>query len=129
MPWSWISLLARSSLSDGRVLKEGDVISLDGTSGKVFAGEVPVVDSNVVRHFEGVKVDDPVVEAVTALLSHADRVSRLEVRANADTPQDAARAKRFGARGIGLCRTEHMFLGERRELVEDLVLAKGRFGT
>ena len=121
-----VDLTARQiSLSDGRVLQEGDVISLDGTSGKVFAGEVPVVDSSVVRHFEGVQVDDPVVEAVSALLAHADRVSRLEVRANADTPQDAARVKRFGARGIGLCRTEHMFLGERRELVEDLVLAKG----
>src|SRR6478735_5313393 len=110
-------------LEDGRVVKEGDIVSLDGTSGEVFAGTIPVVDSAVVRHFEGIEVDDPVVDAVSALLTHADAVRRLEVRANADTPEDAARASRFGASGIGLCRTEHMFLGERRQLVEDLVLA------
>ena len=56
-------------------------------------------------------------------MAHADRVRRLRVRANADTAEDAARARRFGAQGIGLCRTEHMFLGERRELVEHLILA------
>jgi pyruvate,orthophosphate dikinase len=111
-------------LDDGRVLKEGDTISIDGSSGEVFAGTVPVVDSAVVRHFEGVAVEDPVVDAVTALLEHADRIARLEVRANGDTPEDAVRARRFGAQGVGLCRTEHMFLGERRVLVEDLVLAK-----
>ena len=110
-------------LEDGRVLSEGDTVSLDGTTGEVYAGEIPVVDSAVVRHFEGTDVVDPVVDAVSALLTHADAVRRLEVRANADTPEDAARASRFGASGIGLCRTEHMFLGERRQLVEDLVLA------
>jgi pyruvate,orthophosphate dikinase len=62
------------------------------------------------------------------LLRHADATRRLAVRANADTPEDAARARRFGARGIGLCRTEHMFLGERRELVEALILADGPAG-
>jgi pyruvate,orthophosphate dikinase len=107
----------------GPFLSEGDLISLDGTSGEVFAGAVPVVDSVVVSHFEGRQVDDPVVDAVAALLRHADGVRRMEVRANADTPEDAARARRFGAQGIGLCRTEHMFLGARRVLVEDLVLA------
>lgn len=110
--------------ADGRVLREGDVISLDGTTGQVFAGGVPLVDSAVVRYFEGEKPGDPVTVAVAAMLEHADSVRRLEVRANADTPQDAARARRFGAAGIGLCRTEHMFLGERRVLVEELVLAE-----
>ena len=57
-------------------------------------------------------------------LRHADAVRRLEVRANADTPEDAARARRYGAQGIGLCRTEHMFLGERRALVEAMILAR-----
>jgi len=108
----------------GTVVREGDVISLDGSSGEVFAGAVPVVDSAVVRYFDGKQVDDPVVDAVAALLHHADGVRRLDVRANADTPQDAARARRFGAQGIGLCRTEHMFLGARRVLVENLVLAQ-----
>ena len=109
----------------GPVLHEGDVISLDGTSGEVFAGAVPVVDSAVVSYFDGKEVDDPVVDAVAALLAHADGVRRMDVHANADTPEDAARARRFGAQGIGLCRTEHMFLGARRVLIENLVLATG----
>jgi pyruvate,orthophosphate dikinase len=107
----------------GPVIHEGDLISLDGTTGEVFAGAVPVVDSAVVRYFDGRQVDDPVVDAVALLLGHADDVRRMEVHANADTPDDAARARRFGAQGIGLCRTEHMFLGARRVLVENLVLA------
>ncbi len=108
----------------GPVLAEGDVISVDGLTGEVFAGAVPVVDSAVVRHFDGETVHDPVVEAVAVLLAHADGVRRMDVRANADTPHDAARARHFGAQGIGLCRTEHMFLGDRRVLVEHLVLAE-----
>ena len=113
----------RVQVRGGPTLEEGDVISVDGLTGEVFEGAVPVVDSAVVRYFEGDSVDDPVVTAVAALLEHADGVRRLAVRANADTPDDAARARQFGAQGIGLCRTEHMFLGERRVLVERLVLA------
>ncbi len=110
--------------TDGTVVKEGDVISIDGTTGDVFLGEVPVMDSLVVRHLEGDDVaDNVVVDAVDRLMKHADDRRRLGVRANADTPEDAARSLRFGAEGIGLCRTEHMFLGERRELVEHLILA------
>jgi pyruvate,orthophosphate dikinase len=106
------------------VVSEGDVISLDGTAGEVFLGEVPVVASPVVHYFEtGELGGDVLVESVHRLLSRADEVRRLRVRANADTPEDAARARRFGAQGIGLCRTEHMFLGERRQLVENLILA------
>jgi pyruvate,orthophosphate dikinase len=108
----------------GRVLREGDVVSIDGTTGEVFLGAVPVTDSPVLRHFEGrADESDDLVEAVAFALENADRVRRLEVRANADTPADAARARRLGAGGIGLCRTEHMFLGPRRELVERLILA------
>ncbi len=115
--------------ADGTVVREGDVISIDGATGEVFLGEVPVRPSPVVRYFEG-ELDtstvgtEPVVLAVDRMLATADRVRRLRVRANADTGADAARARRFGAEGIGLARTEHMFLGERRSLVERLVLAE-----
>ncbi|MGD9959583.1 pyruvate, phosphate dikinase [Nocardioides sp.] len=110
-------------LRGGRVIHEGDVLSIDGTTGDVFAGEVQVVDSDVVRLFEGKAVDGELASAVEMMMEHADGLSRLSVRSNADTPEDAARARRFGARGIGLCRTEHMFLGERRLLVENLIVA------
>ena len=112
----------------GKTVVEGDVISIDGSTGEVFDGEVPVVDSFVVRHFEGKQVDEPLVEAVTRLMDHADSTRRLAVRTNADTAEDAARARRFGAQGIGLCRTEHMFLGERRQLVENLIVADDEAG-
>jgi pyruvate, orthophosphate dikinase len=109
----------------GAVVNEGDVISIDGTSGRVYLGEVPVQPSPVVQYFEGTlgKDADPLVAAVDRLATHADEVRRLGVRANSDTPEDSERARRFGAQGIGLCRTEHMFLGDRRQLVEDLILA------
>ncbi len=113
------------TLPDGTVIGEGDVISIDGTTGEVYLGEVPVSDSPVVRYFDGTidGTGDELVAAVDRIMGHADRVRRLAVRANADNPQDAARARRFGAQGIGLCRTEHMFLGDRRLLVEKLILA------
>jgi pyruvate, orthophosphate dikinase len=108
----------------GIEIHEGDLISIDGTSGDVFLGEVPVVDSPVVRYFEsGSTEGDELVVAVDRLMRHADESRRMAVRANADAAEDAARARRFGAQGIGLCRTEHMFLGERRQLVEQLILA------
>ncbi len=109
------------------IINEGDVISIDGSSGAVYLGEVPVVDSPVVQYFEGeLKPEDgdELVQAVHRLMSHADDRRRLGVRANSDNPDDSARARRFGAEGIGLCRTEHMFLGERRQYVEDLILAE-----
>ncbi len=112
----------------GIVVEEGDVVSIDGSSGKVYLGEVPVVPSPVVEYFEGrmhagADDADELVKAVHRIMAYADRVRRLRVRANADNAEDAARARRFGAQGIGLCRTEHMFLGERREMVERLILA------
>ncbi len=115
-------------LRGGRVLHEGDLLSIDGTTGEVFAGEVPVVDSDVVRLFEGKAVDGELAGAVEMMMTHADSLSRLRVRSNADTPEDAARARRFGAQGIGLCRTEHMFLGARRLLVENLIVADDEDG-
>ena len=114
------------SATGGITVHEGDVISIDGTSGVVYLGEVPVVASPVVEYFEG-KLDpssDELVAAVHRLMTHADQRRRLGVRANSDTGEDSARAVRFGAQGIGLCRTEHMFLGERRQLVERLILAE-----
>ena len=116
------------STPDGTVVREGDTLSIDGSTGEVFAGEVAVRPSPVVRYFEGtMSVDEggPVVAAVDRLMGVADKHRRMQVRANADNAPDAARARRFGAEGIGLCRTEHMFLGERRELVERLILAEG----
>lgn len=111
----------------GETVNEGDVVSIDGTTGKIFLGEVPVMPSEVVRYFEGTldpeQADDVLVRAVHRIMTHADDRRRLAVRTNADTKADAARARRFGAQGIGLCRTEHMFLGDRRELVERLILA------
>ncbi|HEX7161924.1 MAG TPA: pyruvate, phosphate dikinase, partial [Trebonia sp.] len=111
---------------DGTVVSEGDVISIDGTSGAVYLGEVPVVASNVVQYFEEELAPDAdeLVAAVHTIMSHADAARRLGVHANADNGPDCARARRFGAEGVGLVRTEHMFLGERRQLVEDLILAE-----
>ncbi|MGC4928789.1 pyruvate, phosphate dikinase [Streptomyces sp. DT117] len=112
----------------GKVIEEGDLVSIDGSTGKVYLGEVPVVPSPVVEYFEGrmhagADDADELVAAVHRIMAYADRVRRLRVRANADNAEDALRARRFGAQGIGLCRTEHMFLGERREMVEKLILA------
>ncbi|MCW2543905.1 MAG: pyruvate, phosphate dikinase [Frankiales bacterium] len=114
------------TLRDGAVVHEGDVLSIDGTSGEVFAGEVAVTPSPVVQYFEGSLAaadGDDLVQAVHRLIGHADAARRMKVRANADTGEDAQRARRFGAQGIGLCRTEHMFLGDRRQLVETLIVA------
>lgn len=112
---------------NGAIMEAGELISIDGTTGEVFRGEVPVVPSPVVQYFEGTlapDAGDELVASVHRLITHADEVRRLGVRTNADTADDAARARRFGAEGIGLCRTEHMFLGERRESVERLILAE-----
>lgn len=110
------------------VARDGDVISIDGSTGEVFAGEVPVVDSEVAQYLAGdVDGDAPdapdLVRSVHRLMGVADRTRRMRVRANADTAEDAGRARAMGAEGIGLARTEHMFLGDRRKHVEDLVLA------
>jgi len=97
----------------GIVIKEGDWLSLDGTTGEVFAGQLPTV------------VPDLADEHLVQLLAWADAERRLGVQANADYPVDAERARRFGAEGIGLCRTEHMFFeAERLPIVQAMILAQ-----
>jgi pyruvate,orthophosphate dikinase len=95
----------------GNELHEGDVITIDGGTGNVYLGEIPLVAPQLNEDFETV-------------LGWADELRRLKVRANADTPEDAAKAREFGAQGIGLCRTEHMFFGEERlPVVQEMILA------
>ncbi|MBC7082024.1 MAG: pyruvate, phosphate dikinase [Firmicutes bacterium] len=94
------------------VVKEGDIITLDGTNGRVILGEAPLVDPTIGGDF-------------ATLMEWADEIKALGVRANADTPHDAETALRFGAKGIGLCRTEHMFFGEERvPVVQEMILAE-----
>ena len=113
----------------GRSVYAGEVISIDGSTGAVYLGEIPVVASPVTTYLEGLldsksEEASAVVKAVDRLLTHADSIRRLQVRANADTPEDAIKARILGGQGVGLCRTEHMFLGPRRSYVERLVLAE-----
>ena len=96
---------------DGRVLREGDFITIDGASGRVMLGEVPTIEPNVGG-------------SVATLLGWADEARQLSVRANADTPADAAKARELGAQGIGLCRTEHMFFeGNRIQAMREMIMA------
>ena len=127
-----VDSVAKFARAGGVTVAEGDVLSIDGSTGEVFVGELPVVASPVVRYLEeGLEAaladaDEgtaDLVRAVDRILTHADAVRRLGVRANADTADDAARARHMGAQGIGLCRTEHMFLGDRRVLIERVILA------
>ena len=127
-----IDAAARSLVCAGRTVNEGDTIAIDGGTGEVFLGDVPVMPSPVSTYLEEgleaalAQADEDVadlVRAVDRILSHADSRRRLHVHANADNGPDAARARKLGAQGIGLCRTEHMFLGDRRVLIERLILA------
>jgi pyruvate,orthophosphate dikinase len=100
----------------GHELHEGDVVTIDGATGRVIVGEVPLVPPQINEDFETV-------------LGWADEVRRLGVRTNADNPEDAAKAREFGAQGIGLCRTEHMFFGEDRlPVVQEMILASDEAG-
>lgn len=106
-----IDIANRQFTVNGTVVKEGDIISIDGATGKVMLGEVPMIEPNLSGEF-------------ATLLKWADEVRKLKVRANADNPQDAAKAREFGAEGIGLCRTEHMFMEtERLPIVQEMILA------
>jgi pyruvate, orthophosphate dikinase len=97
--------------SQGILIKEGDIISLDGSSGEIFQGSLPVIDPVIGIEFE-------------ALLDWSDEFRKLKIRTNADTPQDALQARAFGAEGIGLCRTEHMFFeGDRIKSVQEMILS------
>lgn len=105
---------AETFKSKGYVIKKGDIITLDGSTGEVFLGEVKTIEP---------KLDG----AFNRLMAIADKVRRLKVRANADTPKDAQTARDFGAEGIGLCRTEHMFFGEDRiDAVREMIIADTR---
>ncbi|MBX6394387.1 MAG: pyruvate, phosphate dikinase [Alicyclobacillaceae bacterium] len=108
-----IDLRKREFVTEGgRVIREGDIITIDGGTGHVYAGAVPLVEPELSQEFR-------------ELLHWADGVRRLRVLANADTPEDAAKAREFGAEGIGLCRTEHMFLGpDRVPVVQRMILAE-----
>jgi pyruvate, orthophosphate dikinase len=102
---------AKTASLNGQKLNEGDVITIDGGTGEVIIGEVPLIAPEINEDFETV-------------LEWADDLRRLKVRANADTPEDAAKAREFGAQGIGLCRTEHMFMAEDRlPVVREMIMA------
>lgn len=98
----------------GYVLNEGDTITLDGSTGEVFLGEVKTIEPVLDENFQN-------------LMNHADQLKNMKVRANADTPKDAETARNFGAQGIGLCRTEHMFFGaDRIDVVREMIVASDR---
>ena len=102
---------AKTASLNGHKLNEGDVITIDGGTGEVIIGEVALIAPEINEDFETV-------------LGWADDLRRLKVRANADTPEDAAKAREFGAQGIGLCRTEHMFMAEHRlPVVREMIMA------
>jgi len=102
--------------SNGQVVEGGDWITVDGASGEVIPGRIPTVQPEPGEHFD-------------RLMTWADEIRRLRVRANADNPEDAAAAREFGAQGIGLCRTEHMFFGEERvDAVREMILATDAAG-
>ena len=106
-----IDTVARTMRVGGRALKEGEIITIDGASGEVMVGQVPTVQPELAGDFG-------------TLMEWADRVRRLKVRANAETPQDCKTAREFGAEGVGLCRTEHMFFdADRITAVRQMILA------
>ena len=111
-----IDLDARTITLGTQTLSEGDVLTIDGGTGAVIIGEVPLVAPEVNDDLE-------------TILGWGDEYRVLKVRANADTPEDAAKAREFGAQGIGLCRTEHMFMAEDRlPVVREMILAEGEDG-
>ncbi len=109
-----VSLSGGTLSVDGTALKEGDVLSLDGFTGEVFAGALPTQPSEILQVLEGRRPPTPLYRAYRRFMSWVDARRRLGVRANADRPEDARVARLLGAEGIGLCRTEHMFFGEDR---------------
>jgi pyruvate, orthophosphate dikinase len=111
-----IDYAARTMRAGGSTVREGEMISIDGTTGEIFAGELPTIEARFEDEHD-----------LATLLGWADAVRRLQVWANADYPRDAERARAFGAQGIGLCRTEHMFFEEERlPTVRRMILAATR---
>ncbi len=116
---------------NGTVVTEGEWLTLDGATGRVFAGNLPTIPSEVVQVTNGTLARSaaPLYQSYSELLEWADDVRRLKVRANADTPRDARIARNFGAEGIGLCRTEHMFFeGERITPMREMIVARDEGG-
>ncbi|CAN5424650.1 pyruvate, phosphate dikinase [soil metagenome] len=121
-----ISESARTCRVGGQTIKEGDFVSFDGLTGEVKIGQVPTTPSEILRVVSGEMkpAQSDVYQRFEKLLSWADKYRRLGIRANADQPDQAEVAYHFGARGIGLCRTEHMFFGEGRiAIVQRMILA------
>jgi pyruvate,orthophosphate dikinase len=116
---------------NGTVVTEGEWLTLDGATGRVFAGNLPTIPSEVVRVTNGSMPASraPLYQSYSELLGWADHIRRLKVRANADTPRDARIARNFGAEGIGLCRTEHMFFeGDRITAMREMIVARDESG-
>jgi pyruvate,orthophosphate dikinase len=111
----------------GRTIREGDFISIDGTTGEVIQGQIPTSSSEIIQVLIEKKIqpkDSLIYQQFAKLMSWADEIADLGVRTNADTPRDATVARLFGATGIGLCRTEHMFFqAERIPAVREMILA------
>ena len=127
-----VNVHERTATVGDLVIREGDMISIDGSTGQIFTGELEVVPSPVTNYLEhglehalanSDEETGALVNSVHRILEHADQVRRLKVRTNADTEEDSRWARKLGAEGIGLCRTEHMFLGDRRVLIERVILA------
>ena len=120
----------RTLSANGTTLKQGDYMSIDGTAGEVFAGEVATAPSEIVqvlvdRSLDGKK--SATYQQYAKLMDWVDEFRKLNVRANADTPEQVANAVAFGAAGIGLCRTEHMFFeGDRIDAMREMILAGGK---
>jgi pyruvate,orthophosphate dikinase len=116
---------------NGQTIAEGDWITVDGATGNVYKGDLPTTPSEVVQVIRGMRDarNAPNYQAFARLLSWADDTRRLKVRANADTPHDARIARGFGAEGIGLCRTEHMFFeGDRITAMREMIVARDEAG-
>ncbi|HKY97721.1 MAG TPA: pyruvate, phosphate dikinase [Gemmatimonadaceae bacterium] len=116
---------------DGTMVTEGEWLTLDGATGRVFSGNLATIPSEVVRVTSGVlpAARAPLYKSYSQLLGWADEARRLKVRANADTPRDARIARNFGAEGIGLCRTEHMFFeGDRITAMREMIVARDEGG-
>jgi pyruvate,orthophosphate dikinase len=122
-----VDLEKRQFSVDGTVVSEGDYITVDGATGKVYKGDLPTTPSEVVQVIRGMRPahDAGTYSSFARLLGWADETRRLKVRANADTPADARIARGFGAEGIGLCRTEHMFFeGDRITAMREMIVAR-----
>jgi pyruvate, orthophosphate dikinase len=121
----------RACTMNGVMINEGDWLTLDGGTGKVFSGDLPTTPSEVVQVVRGTmsRQRAPAFQSFDQLMGWADEVRTLRVRANADTPHDARIARAFGAEGIGLCRTEHMFFeGDRITAMREMIVARDEGG-